>query len=379
MLNSILLISFLLCIPVLSNFLCKKWKFFRFLGPVVVCYLFGIIAVNAGVPFVDAKLNQQIMEAAVPLAIILLLLSSDFSVWKRVAGAAGLSYFFVLLSVTASACAGYFLFNERLSEAAVMAGMLTGVYTGGTPNMAAVGTAVNASPELFGLLNMYDVVWGGLYLLFIMTMARPLYQLILPVKMVKTAESDLLKDPSEQQVSISGILVSILISVFILGAGIGLSMAIFGSMNGGFIIAFITVLAVLASFIPRVKNLKGSFAAGDFFLLVFGTSMGLMSDFSHFKSEGLEIGVYMGFVLLLSMALHLFLSALFKIDRDTVIITSAAGVMSPPFVPAIARSIKNPQVIVPGMAAGILGNAVGNILGIAVTRLLDGSLDSWFQ
>lgn len=379
MLNSILLISFLLCIPVLSNFLCKKWKLFRFLGPVVVCYLFGIIAVNAGVPFVDAKLNQQIMEAAVPLAIILLLLSSDFSVWKRVAGAAGLSYFFVLLSVTASACAGYFLFNERLSEAAVMAGMLTGVYTGGTPNMAAVGTAVNASPELFGLLNMYDVVWGGLYLLFIMTMARPLYQLILPVKTVKTAESDLLKDPSEQQVSISGILVSILISVFILGAGIGLSMAIFGSMNGGFIIAFITVLAVLASFIPRVKNLKGSFAAGDFFLLVFGTSMGLMSDFSHFKSEGLEIGVYMGFVLLLSMALHLFLSALFKIDRDTVIITSAAGVMSPPFVPAIARSIKNPQVIVPGMAAGILGNAVGNILGIAVTRLLDGSFDSWFQ
>ncbi len=365
------LFVFLIGVPVLSKWLCGRYRFFEVLGPVVVCYLFGLAAVNLGAPFALKEMTESVTHAAVPLAIILLLLSSDFRVWKKVAGGAGLSFLFVFLSVFSASLIGYQIFRNQVSEPELMAGMLTGVYTGGTANMAAVSMALGAPPELFGLLNMYDVVLGGSYLLFVMTLARPLYGLILPVKKElydSASDSDWMNRPATP----GGVVFSLLIAVAVLGIVVGLSLLIFKRSEASFIIPGITVLAVASSFIPRVRNLPGSFAAGDFFLLMFGTGMGLMSDFRAFEGKSWETAAFMASVLVISMLIHIILAALFRLDRDTVIITSAAGVMSPPFVPAIARSLKNTAVILPGMAAGILGNAAGNLLGIMVAKWLGG-------
>lgn len=369
---TVLHLAFLLGVPFLVYYLCNKWKVFHFLGPVVVCYLFGIIAINAGVPFVDQKLNETLMGVAVPLAIIQLLLSSDFSVWKRVAGGALLSFVLVLVAVCAATAIGYFIFKDRVSDAAVIGGMFVGVYTGATANMAAVSTALGVPPELFGLVNMYDVICGGLYLLFVMTVAQPVYGWFLPVKNAsQTDENEEYLDPSRQLVTVRGVIFSVLIAACIFGASVGLSFLFFGNIHFSFIIAVTTLLAVGASFIPQVKNLPGSFASGDYFLLVFGTGAGLMSDFRLFKTENAEIVLYMALVLFLSIALHILLARLFKIDRDTAIITSAAGIMSAPFVPAIARAMRNKKIILPGIAAGILGTAVGSILGIVLAEFLE--------
>jgi uncharacterized membrane protein len=64
------------------------------------------------------------------------------------------------------------------------------------------------------------------------------------------------------------------------------------------------------------------------------------------------------------------LSIIFRIDADTVIITSAALVYSPPFVPVIASAIKNKEVIISGVTAGMLGYVIGNFLGIFTGNFL---------
>lgn len=64
------------------------------------------------------------------------------------------------------------------------------------------------------------------------------------------------------------------------------------------------------------------------------------------------------------LALPLLLSAIFRIDVDTVIITSVAAICSPPFVPMVAGALKNREIIVSGLTAGIIGYAVGNYLGV---------------
>lgn len=375
---TVLHLAFILGIPFLTYYLCNRWKMFHYLGPVVVCYLFGIIAVNAGVPFVDQKLNETLMGVAVPLAIIQLLLSSDFSVWKRIAGGAGLSFLLVLVSVSLATVAGFYVFKDRVRDAAQIGGMFVGVYTGATANMAAVSTALGVSPELFGLVNMYDIVCGGLYLLFVMTVAQPVYGLFLRVRNTGPGGTpETYVDPSQQPITLWGVVFSVLIALVIFGVVAGLSFLLFDEIRFAFLIAATTLLAVAASFIPKVKNLQGSFAAGDYFLLVFGTGAGLMSDFRLFKTDSIEIVAYMALVLFLSIAIHIFLAWLFRIDRDTAIITSAAGIMSAPFVPAIARSMKNPNIILPGIAAGILGTAAGSILGIMIAEALAGNLKIW--
>jgi uncharacterized membrane protein len=61
---------------------------------------------------------------------------------------------------------------------------------------------------------------------------------------------------------------------------------------------------------------------------------------------------------------------LFKIDRDTVMVTSAALVCSPPFVPAVAGALKNKEIVFSGITVGIIGYAIGNYLGLIMAELL---------
>jgi len=71
-----------------------------------------------------------------------------------------------------------------------------------------------------------------------------------------------------------------------------------------------------------------------------------------------------------SLLLHALLCRVFRIDVDTFLITSVAALMSPAFVPMVARSLRNPGILMSGMATGILGFAIGNYLGISVALLL---------
>jgi uncharacterized membrane protein len=71
-----------------------------------------------------------------------------------------------------------------------------------------------------------------------------------------------------------------------------------------------------------------------------------------------------------SIGLHLLLSKLFKIDRDTFLISSTAAIYGPPFVTQIATVIKNKYLLMPGILAGLLGYAIGNYIGLAVYYLL---------
>jgi len=58
------------------------------------------------------------------------------------------------------------------------------------------------------------------------------------------------------------------------------------------------------------------------------------------------------------------------VDRDTMMISSTAAICSPPFVGMVAGALGNRALIAPGIAAGILGYAMGNYLGVMASRLL---------
>ena len=68
--------------------------------------------------------------------------------------------------------------------------------------------------------------------------------------------------------------------------------------------------------------------------------------------------------------LHILIAKIFKIDADTVLVSGAALICSPPFVPVVAGALKNRDIILTGMVVGIAGYAVGNYLGIAVAYIL---------
>ena len=79
MLTSILLLIVLLLLPVLIIWLEKRTRIVRWLSPIVICYLIGIIAGNIPGLSLDKVILTNTTGISVFLAIPLLLFSANFS------------------------------------------------------------------------------------------------------------------------------------------------------------------------------------------------------------------------------------------------------------------------------------------------------------
>jgi uncharacterized membrane protein len=95
-----------------------------------------------------------------------------------------------------------------------------------------------------------------------------------------------------------------------------------------------------------------------------------MADLSKLLSVIPGVIGYVSVAIFGSLIVHLLLCAIFRIDTDTMIITSVAGICSPPFVPMVAAALKNRDMIVPGIITGIIGWVIGTYLGIGVSTAL---------
>jgi uncharacterized membrane protein len=135
-------------------------------------------------------------------------------------------------------------------------------------------------------------------------------------------------------------------------------------------ILVITTLAVVASLFGKVRGLKGTHDMGQFLLLVFCVAMGFTTDFSKLFTASPGILIFTALVLWGAVLIHFLLCMAARIDRDTVIITSTAGIFGPHMVGPVTVAIKNRDVLFSGLASGLVGYAVGNYLGMGLAWML---------
>jgi len=121
---------------------------------------------------------------------------------------------------------------------------------------------------------------------------------------------------------------------------------------------------------PAINKIKKTFQLGMYLILIFCVVVASMINLDNLLATSWAMVVYIVVGIFGTLLLHILLSAIFKIDTDTVIITSTALICSPPFVPVVAAGIKNKEIIISGLTVGIIGYAIGNYLGIATAFLL---------
>ena len=351
----------------------KDTKVISAISPVVCCYLIGIIYANIGVD-VSANISKIATDASVPLAIPLLLLGTNFVGWFRLARPTVISFILIVITVCIVSAAVSLGFREHLENYWQLAGMMVGVYTGGTPNLTAIGLALNVDENVFVLMNGADLVLGAGYLLFILTFGVKIIGWFLPafkystdnkeVELINPWESLTLLNKFAHFVGLIGL------SGIFLGISLGLSNLFFGKDEVAFIILIITSFGIAFSFFKIVRAIKGSYEVGQYLLLVFCVAIGTMANIEELMKGSMTYVLFLGIVMFLSIFIHVLLCRLFNIDRDTAIITSVAGIFGPPFVGPVAERLGNREIVVSGLTSGLIGYAVGNYLGIAVAYLV---------
>jgi len=378
---NIALVLFYVFFPAVILYLSYKFDFVNKIGAVVVAYIFGLLLGNSGIlPEGSAQIQNLVATVTVPLSLPLLLFSMQIKNIKSLAGKALLSMFLSIVSLTVIVYFGFIFLGDKIPEAYKTAGMLMGVYTGGTPNLASIKTALDISSDTYILIHTYDTIISIIFIVFFITIGQKTYNRFLP-KYKNLDKGSFSNDglETEDVGSYVGmlnkerrlpLLAAIGISVLILAVGAGLSEVVPKDYSMLTAILVITTLGIGASMIKKINKIEKTFQAGMYLILIFSLDVASMAKFENIDMSSLYLFVYVAFAILGTMSIHLLISYFFKIDTDTTIITSTAMVCSPPFVPVVAGALKNKDIILPGLTVGILGYAVGNYLGISLALFL---------
>jgi trehalose-phosphatase len=179
---NLFLIAIYVFTPAAVLWLCRKITFLNKIGPVLLLYLLGIILGNSGLISLDTfKLQDTIVTILIPLAIPLMLFSSNFLRWNIKSALITLAT--GVFAVICSIIAGYFIFEPLIGKDPVIgsqmdkiAGMLAGVYTGGTPNLAAIKIMLDLPNETYIMLHSYDMAISLLYLTFVLSAGIGLFR-----------------------------------------------------------------------------------------------------------------------------------------------------------------------------------------------------------
>ena len=371
-------ISFILMLPALILYLKDRWKIIQWLSPIVVCYIIGIIIGN--LPFInlDKAILKTVAEIAVCLATPMLLFSCDFIKWIRNSRNTFISFFAGIVAVVIVAVLAFLIFRGDINESWKVAGMTIGLYTGATVNLTAIGIALDINEETFIILNSADLLFGGMYFFILITMGKRVLGLFLPrfrgYNGKPEQEGDDLHGsevPADSRKPLMHVLISLGISALILALAVGLSFLVTGRMSSTLIILVITTLGIIFSFNKKVSRLSYNYETGDYLLLMFALALGALASYKELVTGNLPLVLFCGIVVFGSVALHLLLSYLFKLEDDTVIITSVAVLYGPAFILPVAESIRNREVVVAGLSMALLGNAFGTYLGIALAYALN--------
>jgi uncharacterized membrane protein len=247
--------------------------------------------------------------------------------------------------------------------------MMAGVYTGGTPNLAAIKSMLGVPNELYLVVHSYDMVVSLLYLAFVLSAGVRISRALLPRrgKVVEDSTENRAGDAvggGGRSLPLAGALA---LAVMVLAIGGGVSLLFPGEAQTVVAILVITTLGIAASFAGRVRRARGSHEAGMYLVYVFSIVVASMVDVTRLDiAGGLPLLFYMGFVVFGSLLLQMALSRVVGIDGDTVLVSSVALVNSPPFVPLVSAATGNKGIIITGLTVGLVGYAIGNYLGYII-------------
>ena len=375
----IIVICYLL-FPILAIDLCRRFPTVNKLGPVIICYLAGIVAGNLGSwGAVNKNILDFLTTITIPIALPLLLFSLNIRHWVRLAGKTAISLGLITASVIIMAACCHFIFETYVKDAWKISGLMVGVYTGGTPNLAAIKTALAVDPNIYLAVHSADVAVGAVYIFFAITIGQSCFLYILP-KFESTGRTSLYTKRHSfddytgifsrpiltqliQAVGLSSV-------IFLFGAGVSFLVPPSYAMAAA--ILTITTLGMTASLFNYIRNIPMTFQLGQYFILIFCLAVASMVDIQRLFQAAPVILVWVAIMVSGAMGLHVGLAKWFKIDADTVLITSVAAICSPPFVPMVAGALKNKEIVVSGLTTGIIGYAIGNYLGVVGAYLLRG-------
>lgn len=353
---------------------------FRSLGAALVGILLGLVLSNIGVLPGTSPTYQFLMGTGVNVGIALILLSVDLRTIVQ-AGPRMLAAFGIgAVGTAAGAITGGLLLSGLVGpETWKLAGQFTGTYTGGGVNFAAIGRELGTSSDLFAAATAADVI---------VTAAWMAACLAVPVLLGRPRASDQ-EDPVSpasapaRQFTLERTLHSSIRAVQLSDAAALVTIALGGVWVAGQLaslvpilpqVLWLTTIVLIVAQIPAIKALTGSAVFGNYLLLLFLASNGARSVIATLVAVGPPVFYYAITTVAIHGVVIFGLGRLARLDVGTLAVASQANIGGAASAMALSSARGYSDALLPGVAVGIFGYAVGNYSGFAVAALMRGVL-----
>ncbi|MFH1765222.1 MAG: DUF819 family protein [Gemmatimonadota bacterium] len=362
---------------------------FRALGAALTGILLGMVLSNTGILPGESPTYTFLMGDGVYFGIALILLSVDLRTVLQ-AGPGMLAAFGIGAVGTAvgAITGGLLLVGLVGPETWKLSGQFTGTYTGGGANFAALGRAFETSPDLFSAATAADVIITALWMMVCLAVPVLLGRPKGPghtgpgqAAQAEQAQAGPLPDVEEKPVTLERTLNDTVRPVSLRDAAALVVVAVGAVWGAGFLagvvpivpeVLWLTTLVLLMAQIPAVKSLPGGALFGNYLILLFLASNGARSVVANLVAMGPPVFYYA----IITVAIHgvvIFgIGRLARLDMATLAVASQANVGGAASAIALASARGYHDRLVPGVAVGLVGYAVGNYLGMAVGIFMRG-------
>lgn len=374
-----LFILFVLCLNVVICEWLSKKPGFRHIGTALLVILLTALEANLRIiPTTETPVYEGIFGYVAPFALFLLLLSVNLKDLRQ----AGLPMLTMYLIGSAGTIIGVltsvWLFSAPETIGSLyyaLAGMFTGTYIGGSINFHAVALhyGVSKAGNLFIAATAADNIMTTIWMVVTISVPRFLqrrYPRQLPTATTLPAATTATNPYSDSETINPGDL-GILLAMG-LGA-IFLSKQLAALVPAIPFVLILTTLALILAQFRRINNLRGSRLLGLFGIYIFLAVIGAYCDVAALIRDGQLAIILFGMILVLVLvhAVILFgIGAFLKQDWALLGIASQANIGGATSALALAKSLNRPDLQLPAVLVGTLGNAIGTYLGILVAEML---------
>lgn len=375
-----------LCLVVVISEVLVRRTALRHLGTALLVILVTAVAANLGIlpagstPEAPVPVYDAVFAYLAPLAIFWLVLPISLrEVWK--AGPAMLGLFLIgSAAVMAGGLVGMTIFGRGdafgpLQHA--LAGMFVGTYTGGSINFnaVAIGYDVMEDGTLFAGAVVVDNIVTAVWMMATLALPRalaPFWQRGTVADGHDATDALGIGTDTEPVHPLDlGLLLALGLGSVLLSDRLAAAATAAGWAVPSILI--LTALALGLAQLPLVQRLKGMRVLGMFAVYLFLAVIGAFCDLVRLGEMGHTGILLLGFAgtLVTVHGLVTFGAArLLRIDPDVAAVASQANVGGGASALAVARSLNRPDLVLPGILVGSLGNAIGTFLGFWAAALL---------
>ena len=397
--NTFGLWAFIMVSATIAIILEQRYQWAAKLSGAVIALIIALCASNFNLVPTDAPVYDVVWGYIVPLAIPLLLFQINIHTIFKESGR--LLFIFLLSSIGTmlGVVLAFFALKNYIPELDKISGMIGASYTGGGVNFAAMVAKLEPSQNMVASTTVADNLMMVIYIIILIGMTgMRFFRKNYPTPYINEFEAQAQKSEGQtsseaywqpRHIGLKDIAINLAASMLLVGIAFKTSTLlkshfspeggiiqemIFGLFTDKYLLLTSFTFLALLIFKKSFAKLSGGQELGTYGIYIFFVVIGLPASIPMILTNAPLLFAFVFIVMIVNLLVSLGFGKLFKYNLEEILLVCNANIGGPTTAAALAISKGWTTLIGPIMVVGtvgyVIGNYVGTILHIALSKFM---------